>query len=120
MNVKGQRGALCKQAKLAGRRRPLQIKKPPTFKRRKSSIQDEFQIAELTFGKDDRRKSFSFFIKLLAPWRIARDEIFQDPACESSRQCAILLGFVGGWFDSLPCGGFAIFLVERVVGMIES
>ena len=51
-----------------------------TFERRETSVENELQVAQLPLGKDNRLKLLSLVVKLLAPRRIARDQVLKDTA----------------------------------------
>jgi hypothetical protein len=76
--------------------------RPPTFKWRKATIQDEFQVAKLSFREDDRGELLRFIVELLAARRIARNEVFEDPTCVPTSQSWSVLSIVGKMGHSIP------------------
>ena len=66
----------------------------PTFKRREPSVQDEFQVAKLALREHDSGEGLSFIVELFPSRRIARDEVFEDTACDCASQSTDLFFFV--------------------------
>jgi hypothetical protein len=73
----------------------------PTFQGRKPSVQDQLQIAKVSLGERNRRKRLSFIIQLLAPRRIARNEVLEDSTCATVRLLALSVADTVG-VNSLP------------------
>lgn len=51
-----------------------------TFERRETSIEDQFQIAELTFIEDNGRERLCLCGELISAWGITGNQILEDTA----------------------------------------
>ena len=93
------------QTRGAARQPHPKNKSQRTFQRRETTIQDEFQIAQLPLAQDNGLQLLCLVVELLAPRRITRNQVLEDTACVVSvavlpclRNCAV----------GLPWGGFAM------------
>jgi hypothetical protein len=56
-----------------------------TFQRRKASIKDQFQVAQLPLGEQDSLQSLCFGFEFLSSRSVARNQILENSACSNVR-----------------------------------
>jgi hypothetical protein len=60
-----------------------------TFKGRETAIEDQFEVAKLSLGKDDRWKSLSLGRELSMAGSISCDQVLEDTTVGSVRHCVL-------------------------------
>lgn len=68
-----------------------------TFERRETTVEDQLEIAKLSLGQSDGRKSLGLGVELLVAGSIAGEEILQDTAVRWVGHCVSWGGGVSEW-----------------------
>jgi hypothetical protein len=77
-----------------------------TFKRRETTVQDEFKIAKLALVENDGGELLRLSSEFGATRGIAGDEILEDTTYERSAKCSLFLHLRPGLY--IPWGGLAM------------
>ena len=72
-----------------------------TFKRREAAIENQLQVAKVTFRKDKRRKSLRLGGQLGLSGQVASKEVLEDTTVGRIGHCEVLRG---GGVRGIECG----------------